>query len=101
MWCKVESPGVCVGNQWLSQVRSPRSLRRIDAGERKEDEAAHDHRNDPADDHDESLVDSENDPQFDFNVQSQNLFSHRLLSGPTAQKQATVIRPPAANSIPM
>ena len=69
MWCKVESAGVCVGNKRLGQVGSPRSPRRIDAGEREEDEAAHDHRNDPAHDHDESLVNSENDPQFDFNEQ--------------------------------
>ena len=60
MRCKVEGGGgLVVGNEWLGEVRSPRGLRGIDAGDGEEDEAAHDHRNDPADDHDESLVKSE------------------------------------------
>ena len=62
MRCKVESGGrVVVGNEWLCEVGSPRCLRGIDAGDGEEDEAAHDHRDDPADDHDESLVETESD----------------------------------------
>ena len=107
MRCKVESAGVGVGNQGLGQVWSPRCPRRIDAGEREEDEAAQDHRDDSADDHDESLVNAENNPicmsaRLDLKVTDQvDLFAHRLLSGPTAQKHATVISPPAAKRIPM
>ena len=62
MRCKVESSGgFVVWNQWLGEVLSPRCLRGIDAGDGEEDEAAHDHRDDPADDHDESLVETESD----------------------------------------
>ena len=50
-----------VGNEGLCEVLSPRCLRGIDAGDGEEDEAAHDHRDDPADDHDESLVETESD----------------------------------------
>ena len=75
---KVESAGVGVGNQGLGQVWSPRCPRRVDAGEREEDEAAQDHRDDSADDHDESLVNAENHPicmsaRLDLKVRSSGL----------------------------
>ena len=53
--------GLVVGNEGLCEVLSPRRLRGVDAGDGEEDEAAHDHRDDPADDHDESLVETESD----------------------------------------
>ena len=48
----VQGCGFGVGDEWLGQVVAPRGRWRRLAGQREEEDAAQDHGQDPADDHD-------------------------------------------------
>ena len=54
----MQSRGLGVGDERLGQVVSPRGLWRRLVGQREEDDAPQDHGQDPADDHDQPLVEA-------------------------------------------